>query len=208
MTHTLHRMGDHDGLQEDYVMLIMPSKEVNIEGSQEKTRQIWELLSRYEKDLVNFGNARTGTSNQGTIALLKDTETRLIHAVFKDREVLKSCLRELKERDFGLSVVISGLYEEVENLCEEIGLTPHTVEYSLGIHGNTARLPGEKVLEITTMCGHALVSPHLVMHMVHELEKGRITYEDAARELSKGCVCGIFNPYRAEKVLRTLVSNA
>jgi len=200
-------MGDPDSLHEDYVMLIMPSKGVNIEGSLEKTRQIWELLSRYEKDLVNFGNARTGNSLQGTIAQIKDTETRLIHAVFKDREVLKSCLMELKERNFGLSIVISGLYEEVERLCEEIGLSPHTVEYSLGIHGNTARLPGEGVLEITTMCGHALVSSKLVMHMVHELEEGRITFEDAARELSKGCVCGIFNPHRAEQVLRKLVSD-
>lgn len=206
MTHTLHRMGDLDALREDYVMLIMRSKEIKIEGSEQKTRQVWELLSKYQDNLVNYGNAKTGIRHQTTIELLKDTETRLIHAVFKDRDVLKSCLKELMERNIGLSVVISGIYEEVKKICQEIGLSPHTVEYSLGIHGNIDRLPDENVLDITTMCGHAMVSPNLVAHLVRELEAGRISYEDAAKELSKGCVCGIFNPYRAQKVLKKLVS--
>jgi hypothetical protein len=206
MTHTLHRTGDIENLREDYIMLIMPSKNVNIEGSREKINQIWDLLSKYKKDLVNFGNGKEESTHQTDPAGLKDTETRIIHVVFKEGEVLKSCLQEIKERNFGLSVVISGIYEEVNKLCEEIGLSPHTVGYSLGFHGNRERLPDKNVLEITTMCGHALVSKNLVSHMVRELESGRVTYEEAAQGLSKGCICGIFNTFKAEKVLRTLVS--
>ena len=148
MTHTLHRRGDLESLSEDYVMLIMPAKGINSEGSQEKMGRIWDLLSRHKHNIVNFGNIITGNSHQVDIETLKTQNSRLIHAVFKDREALKSCLQEVKEQDFGLSVVISGIYEKVEELCKEIGLAPHTVEYSLGIHGNTAKLPPENVLEM------------------------------------------------------------
>jgi len=93
---------------------------------------------------------------------------------------------------------ISGLCQEVETICEEIGLVPHTIEYSLDIQGKTERLPEDAVLEITTMCGHALVSPHLVEEMVDQINRGKRTYAEAARELSRICDCGIFNPHRAE----------
>jgi hypothetical protein len=207
MTHTLHRRGDLESLSEDYVMLIMASRDVNMEGSQEKMKQIWDLLSKYEADLVNYGNITAGNSQQVEIRELRDLPSRLMHAVFKDRERLKSCLKEIKERDFGLSVVLSGIYEEVEKICAEIGLKPHTIEYSLGIHGKTDKLPGEETLDITTMCGHAMVSPNLVLHMANEIKAGRINAKDAAKELSKGCACGIFNPYRAAKLLRKIAAH-
>jgi hypothetical protein len=204
MTHTLHRRGDLESLAEDFVLLMMPAKGVNLDGSQEKMRQVWELLSRYEKDIVNYGNITTGNSHQIGIDDLKNHPSRLIHAVFKDPERLKACLAEIKERDFGLSVVVSGIYEKVSALCREIGLTPHTVEYSLGVHGRTDRLPPEDILEITTMCGHGLVSAQLVACMNQEIEAGRMSHEEASKELSRGCACGIFNPYRAENLLRRL----
>jgi hypothetical protein len=195
MTHTLHRRGDEKSLSEDYVMLIMPAKGINEDDAQEKLHQIWELLESHKPHLVN------------DLDTLKKSVNRLIHAVFKDREQLKACLKEIKERDFGLSVVLSGLYSDVEKLCAEIGLTPHTIEHSLGIHGNTEKLPDEGVLEITTMCGHALVSASLVTHLADRIENGEMDFKAASTELSRGCACGIFNPYRAEKLLKKLVSN-
>jgi len=208
MTHTLHRRGDNESLSEDYVMLIMPARGVNFDGSEEKMRQIWEVISRYEGKLPNFGNASNGNSHRTSMEVLKKATSWIAHVVFKDRETLKACLKELKERDFGISVVISGLYEDVERLCAEVGLSPHTVEHSLGIHGNTERLPDENVLEITTMCGHAMVSANLVTHLVAEIDEGKTTHEQAAKELSRMCDCGIFNPYRAEKLLRKMTSEA
>ena len=204
MTHTLHRRGDQKSLCEDYVMLVLPAKGVNEEGAQQKLEQIWDLLSKYESDLVNFGNITKGNSHVASIGSLRDAPCRMVHAVFKDRETLKACLEEIKEADFGLSVVISGLYEEVEKTSAEAGLSPHTVEHSLGIHGNVERLPGENVLEITTMCGHAMVSPNLIYHLLKEIEEGRLSHDDGAIELSKQCRCGIFNPYRAQRLLRRL----
>ena len=206
MTHTLHRRGNLESLKHDFVLLIMPAKGVNADGSEEKMHQIWGLLAKYENYLINFGNATTGNSHQVDIDTLQGKTSPLIHAVFKDRDVLKSCLMEIKEGNFGLSVVVSGIYEETEHLCKEINLSPHTVEYSLGVHGRTERLPPEDILEISTMCGHAMVSSNLIMHMVEEIAAGRTTSVKAAEELSRGCACGIFNPYRAQELLEKMVS--
>ena len=209
MTHTLHRKGDPESLSEDFVMLFIASRKVDLKGSVEKIKQIWEVISHYKKDLINFGTNRIGNSHQVSLEKIKENwkETnRAGNIVFKDRKVLKACLKELKERNLGISVVISGLCQEVETICEEIGLVPHTIEYSLDIQGKTERLPEDAVLEITTMCGHALVSPHLVEEMVDQINRGKRTYAEAARELSRICDCGIFNPHRAEKLLRKMNS--
>jgi pyridoxine 5'-phosphate synthase PdxJ len=206
MTHTLHRRGTVGDLQGDYVLLFMQARGVNREGNEAKVGQLWELLSHYEAELANFGNMDDGNSHTTTMEVLKKATAYMGHAVFKDRETLKACLRELKDRDIGVSVVVSGIHEDVDKLSREIGLSPHTVEHSLGTHGNTACLPEEHVLEITTMCGHALVSPHLVVEMVEQVQRGKLTYHEAAVELSRICDCGIFNPGRAEKILRRMTS--
>jgi hypothetical protein len=204
MTHTLHRRGTVEDLREDYVLLFMQARGVNREGNEAKVGLLWEVLSHYEADLANFGNMDDGNSHTTTMTVLKKATAYMGHAVFKDRETLKACLQELKDRDFGVSVVVSGVHEDVDKLSREIGLSPHTVEHSLGTHGNTTRLPEENVLEITTMCGHALVSPHLVVELVDEIRQGKRTYQEAATELSRICDCGIFNPGRAEKILRRM----
>jgi hypothetical protein len=169
---------------------------------------MWGVLKKHEADIVNFGNVTTGNSYTVTFEDLQKSESKLLHAVFNDRDKLKACLVDIKDGNFGLSVVLSGIYEDVEKLCGEIGLKPHTVEHSLGIHGNTDRLPEENVLEISTMCGHALVSPYLIHHMVAQIKGGGLTYEDGANELSRGCACGIFNPYRAGKILKKIVEES
>ena len=171
-------------------------------------RKIWEVISHYEKDLVNFGNHNPQRGNRELYSMeyLKETKSRIAHVVFKDQETLKACLKELKNRDFGISVVISGLYDDVEKICSEVGLLPHTVNCSLGIHGRTERLPAENVLEITTMCGHAMVSPNLVIDMVDRINRRKITHKNAVKELSRMCDCGVFNSYRAEKLLRRMTT--
>ena len=208
MTHTLHRRGSAEDLHEDFVMLIMPARGFNLEGSEEKMRQIWGVISHYEDKLTNFGNAGVGNKYRATMDDLKKANNRIAHAVFKDRDTVAACLKELKDRDFGISVVISGIYEETEKMCAEIGISPHTVEHSLETHGKTEKLPEPNVLEIVTMCGHAMVSPNLVLHMVDEIKAGNITHAEAADKLSTLCDCGIFSPYRTEKVLRKLTAAA
>ena len=208
MTHTLHRRGKTEDLKEDFVLLIRISRGINQEGSEEKMRRIWEVISHYEADLVNFGNHNPnwGGGELYDMEELKKADSRIIHAVFKDRDKLKACLKEIKDGDFGISVVISGLYEETQKICSEIGLSPHTVNTSLGSHGRTDLLPEGEVLEIHTMCGHAMVSPNLIRHMVKKIDERKTTCQSAAKKLSRMCDCGIFNTYRAEKLLSKMTS--
>lgn len=106
-----------------------------------------------------------------------------------------------------MSVVVTSVVEEVRKACEEAGLKIHTVNFSGGIMGNTSLLPEEPVLEITTMCGHGLISTNLVKQMVSDLKKGRGDYREFAIDLAKQCQCGIFNPDRAEKILMRMVDD-
>jgi hypothetical protein len=204
MTHTLHRRGDNQSLQEDYVVLVMPAQGVNVQGSDEKLRRLWDLFSRY--DVVNWGDATNGNKYNFSLDELKKKRSMIGHAVFKDKGTLAKFIGELKESDLGLSSVVSGLYDEVKGCCGNQGIKLHTVEHSLGVHGNTRRLPPENVLEIHTMCGHAMVAPNLIKAMAEEVKKGKKTAEAAADELARHCACGVFNPYRAARLLKKMAA--
>lgn len=205
MTHTLHRRGDAAGLCRDFVVLVMPARGINLEGSEETMQTLWKVLSHHAGGMVNYGNLTDGNSHCVSLDTLQQARTRLAHAVFTDYSALKACLAELKTANLGPSVVLSGMYEATQRLCEELGIKPHTVNLSLGIHGRTEKLPSEPILEIITMCGHSMVAPSLVNHVVAEVRSGKTKLKDAALVLSRQCECGIFNPGRAEDVLRRLV---
>lgn len=204
MTHTLHRRGDPASLHGDYILLAMTARGINREASGPKTRKIWEVISRYRNGLANYGNLSLGNSHTTSLEQLMKVDSIILHAVFRDLQTLRACLMDLKQADIGISIVVSGLFGEVQKICEEIGLLPHTVNFSLGVHGRTERLPPEPVLEIITMCGHAMVSANLVEETIKDIRAGKMTYAEGASELSRMCVCGIFNPPRAEEILRRL----
>jgi hypothetical protein len=103
-------------------------------------------------------------------------------------------------------VVVSGIFEIVDKCLEEAGLKHHTANFSLGIWGKTEKLPGNDILEVTTMCGHGLISPNLVTAMVKEIKAGTKTTEEAAKTLTPNCTCGIFNPVRAAELLAAIAT--
>ena len=86
-------------------------------------------------------------------------------------------------------------------MCQKLDIYPNAVNYSLGIHGATEKLPPEELLEIITMCGHGMISKDLVSKAIEEVKSGRKTPYEAAVMVSQPCVCGIFNVSRAEKLL-------
>ena len=103
-----------------------------------------------------------------------------------------------------MSVVVAGILDSVNDCCQKAGLKRHTVELSLGIWGKTEKLPSNDILEVTSMCGHGLISASLVNSLVGGIKAGAKTPEDAARELTPNCTCGIFNPARAAKLLAAM----
>jgi len=205
MTHTLHRKGDSESLKGDYVILVMAAKGFNDEGASPKLREALELMSNYSA--VNIGDMRTGNifKNSAETLFAEVKDTSIVHGVFKSREEMEKCIAELKRRDLGMSVVVSGLFDEVFPTLETVGLRPHTIQYSLGTFGNLSQLPSEDVLEITTMCGHHQVSPLLIRKLVSDVKRGKTDVREAAKTLAKQCVCGIFNPNRAETILQSMI---
>ena len=88
------------------------------------------------------------------------------------------------------------------------GNRPHTASYSLGVFGLKEKLPPEQTLQITTMCGHSLVPGGLVRKLAEDVRKGKTTPEKAAEKLAKNCLCGVFNPKRAARLLRMIANES
>ena len=201
MTHTLYREGTELNLSNDYVVLAMSAKNINEKGSAKGMKRFLEMGLRHNP--VNYGDMKTGNSLTTSIEAMMDNikDTSIIHMVYTTKEQVIAFLEELKEADLGLSVVVSGIVDEVKDCCRGVGFRPHTVEYSLGIWGRTDKLPDKKVLEITTMCGHHMVASKLVEKMMVEVKRGKKTSLEAAQELTRQCCCGVFNTKRATELL-------
>ena len=110
-----------------------------------------------------------------------------------------------KDADLGVSVIISGLMSDVHECCSVAGVKPHTCETSLGVWGNTGRLPDEDILRFTTMCGHGQVPFNLVNKIVEDVKAGKLTLPEAGQELAKPCQCGVFNPVRAAAMVEEIM---
>ena len=220
MTNTLHRFGKPESLKDDFIVFIMASRGVNHNGAPEKVRAFLNAALKYnpvnigngligsmyrpEKDLsftkVYFTGRKEQISAEEAIASLEEA----MHAtvVFDNKEAMEGFLKEVKELDLGLSVNVSALADEVKAACRKNGITIHSVEYSLGFHGDLFRLPDRQVLSLTTMCGHGMISAGFARKLIEHVKEARITPEKAARYMAKFCVCGAFNTSRAVRILK------
>lgn len=216
MTNTLHRYGPPKGLRDDFIVFAIPTK-ANREGSVPKLKAFLEIAAKHGP--VNMGGGGKGGFHRAS------ETTPLVHwrpraavtpaeviagldtpgtaaAVFDDLEKVKRLLVELRQRDLGMSINVSGLTEEARGAAVAAGLTRHSVEYSLGFpFGETDRMPDRRTLELATMCGHGMVAFGLVQKLRHLVKEGRRTPADAARCLARFCTCGVFNTVRAERLL-------
>jgi hypothetical protein len=196
-------MGTEQSLLEDYVVLIMPSKDINHEGSGPKMRRFFEMA--LAAGAIKIGDCRLGNEyHQGGVdKVMENVEDRaVVHAVFKDKDSLLEMLTALKEANLGLSVVVSGLFDRVAQCCQRVGLEKHTINQSLGRWGRTDKLPNQEILQINTMCGHGMVAVGLIEEVIAEVKAGECSPEEGAERLFKPCMCGIFNPYRATRLLK------
>ena len=216
MSHTLHRVGTEENLKHDFVFLCMPSKDINHEGSAPKLRRFFQLCEK--NHCVTMGDCRGGNewyqkekyhlqdNLEGRQHMIDHVEDRaVITATFKDETDVINMLADLKKEGLGMSIVVSGLVDHVKECCHKVGLEPHTVESSLGRIGRTDLLPPNEILEIATMCGHSMVSVNFINEMIEKCRKGRCTPEEAAAELFKPCMCGIFNTDRAAMLIRKMI---
>ena len=201
MTHTLHRRGTRESLSEDYTIMMLQSVGINDEGHIPKIQEFLRIVLRYNPK--NIGSVTMGGMIDKPEEVIANAN-KIGHAVFDNKEDLTAVLKELKKADLGISVTVGGIFENVDECLEKAGLKHHTGNFSLGIWGKTEKLPSNDVLEVTTMCGHALIAPNLVKAMVKEIKAGTKTPEEAAKVLMPQCACGVFNPARAAKLLAAM----
>lgn len=204
MTHSLHRRGSTDSLQDDYVLLFTPAARINDEGSHEKLQKIIDIIA--EAGPTNIGsyevnNIYDGGNIQEIRENLVEAKVPRVRCCFSDAAKVKQVLQKVKENDFGISVTVSGLTDNVLKMAEDIGCKPHSINLSLGVWGRTDLLPDETVMELVTMCGHGMLSKALVEKQIELVRKGRKTVREAAEELARPCTCGIVNVDRAERIL-------
>jgi hypothetical protein len=206
MTHSLHRSGPIESQRGDYVWFMYQAKGVNDKDIAPKAMEFIAAAEIVGSE--NWGDVKSGSVLEIPVEEIKAkvTDRSRLRGVFTTRQQVVDFLEIIKEKDLGLSVIIAGLLEEVIPACKEAGVTPHTINYSLGVWGKKELLPSEEVLAVTTMCGHHQIAPQLVEKKAQEVRRGRKTPEQAARELALFCPCGIFNQVRAADLLEEQAS--
>jgi len=218
LTHTLHRFriavkpsseckgseasSSEPAVPNDFITMVMACQGFNQQNAEVELRQILKLLEKHEPVNLaddNWGGIYTGETVDGIMEKMIDTA--YIAAVFEDPRALVAALRDLKDADLGMSVVVTGDPGQIWPLIREAGLAVHTINVSLGVFGNPAEMLPEPVLALTTMCGHGLISPAFARDVARRVAAGRLDPRDGALELASLCTCGMFNVASAEKIL-------
>ena len=226
MTNTLHRYSEHYAFErlpnptpvrDDFIVFAMATKGVNDDRLVEKYREFLRLALRH--DPVNIGDATKGgilrprqdlnpkahwkrdqqPNPEQVVAGIEGHTT--VAAVFDNYENMKAFVDDVRSANLGVSVNISAPIGEAERCCRETGIARHSVEYSLGFCGRVDKLPDATVLELTTMCGHGMVSANFAKKMIDWAKESRRSPAELSRTMARFCICGVFNISRAERIL-------
>ncbi len=226
MTNTLHRYSEHYAyggvanpkpVQDDYIVFAMSSRGLNDDNLVENYRKFLRLALKHNP--VNIGDATKGGILRPQQNLNPTSHWRRNHqpdpdqvigtidghttvaAVFDNFEAMRAFVEELKGTELGISINISAPIDEAQHCCREAGITRHSVEYSIGFCGRVDKLPDAGTLELSTMCGHGMVSANFARKMLEWVKENRRTPEEAAHYMARFCICGVFNITRAERIL-------
>ncbi len=206
MTHSLHREGPIESLEKDYALFIFPARGFNYGGSAQKVKRLMELVYLMgPANIVSSAlrrNLYSGVQPEDIMGRIKDGDR--VFCVFNSREKLKNTLVRIKAANEGISIVVTGLVNRVREMAAEMGINPHTINLSLGTLGKTDRLPPPDIRQITTMCGHGMVSPALVRDVVRKIKTNKVGFWEGSLILAAPCTCGIYNPHRSQELLNEM----
>ena len=213
MTNTLHRYGSSESLKDDYIVFALAARGINDKDAVEKERRFLEIARKHHP--VNMGDSSRGSIFRPSKELNPTVHWRrdpaldfdgvvngvscvcTVAAVFDEEDNVVAFVRELKQADLGLSINISAALDKARECAKRAGIDRHSVEYSLGFFGQTDRMADRHTLELSTMCGHGMLSFNFVRKLVEWVKQGRRTPVQASATLSRFCSCGVFNPTRA-----------
>lgn len=202
MTHTLNRTGlSSDRPDDEVVILIMAHYKFKADKGPQ-LMQAAKTVLKYQPD--NFIGLPLGLTPEQIVPMA--ASTGIVTAVFRNTDAVCNLVADLKDQALGLSVVLSGVFKGVHDICRRTGLTEHTSHVTAGIFGQTERLPDDSTMAITTQCGHALVSRHSVADTVKKIRKGKLTPAEGAKILARPCICGVVNPSRTANLLHRMAT--
>jgi len=217
MTNTLHRYGDARSLKNDFIVFAIPCRGYNDKDCVPKLREFLRLAVRHNP--INIGDGSKGgmyrpskglnplahwfRKNRPDIneVVEKVSSPTTVAAVYDNEAAVERLLEDVRQADLGLSINVSASIENAQKCCHDINLPRHSVEYSLGFMGKTDRLADRHVLELSTMCGHGMISFSFASKMIDWVKEGRRTPDQACSYMSRFCSCGIYNPTRAKQIL-------
>jgi hypothetical protein len=227
MTHTHHRRGNIKSLANDYIVITRvdrtnPNQTAYKGELHHRVEQFLTICAKHNPIAIATKDQKLQSVIRWMLGWTKDKDSGIhrcsaikdvstsphpvpraeTHVVFTRKEDVLQAMNEVKQADLGLSVVVSGVFDEVFQVCAEMKTSPHTVNMSLGTWGKTDRLPLEPILSLVTMCGHSMISQHLITHLIQRIRSGIMTPEEAAIEMGKQCTCNIFNVTRGAQILR------
>ena len=204
ITHSLHRHGLSGSLRGEFIVLSFGDTYFLAKYRARLRRALPRAYAIVERLALRLGTLRL----LHAFRRLRPKGEPEYDNVINSYEELRTYLQRVKEtnirKSVAKSVIVSGVFEEVDRCLKEVGLCPHTKHFSLGVFGRTDLLPTDEVLEVTTMCGHHMISPRLVKVLVDDVAKGRATPGEAAHIMCKLCSCGIFNEPRAAMITADL----
>lgn len=201
MTHSLHRSGDIESQKKDFNWFMYQTKGINDLNIKPKAMEF--IAAAEAAGSENWGDVKTGPITGFDPQHIKDniSDKSRLRGVFTSKEQVIAFLNRIKEKELGQSVVIAGVLSEVLPACQEAEVTPHSINYSLGVWGRKDKLPDDETLSVTTMCGHHMIPPKFVQHVMGQVKKGKLTAEEGAIKLANFCYCGIFNQVRCAEII-------
>ncbi|HMM22120.1 MAG TPA: hypothetical protein PKA10_15480 [Selenomonadales bacterium] len=202
MTHSLHRSGDIESQKKDFCWFMYQTKGINDVGIRPKALAYIEAAEAVGSE--NWGDVKTGPVTRFKSEEIKEkiSDKSRLRGVFTRKDQVVGFLERVKSQELGMSCVITGVLTEVMDACKEARVTPHSINYSLGVWGRKDKLPDEVTLSITTMCGHHMIPPKFVNFIMKQVDSGKMTPEQGAIRLSDFCYCGIFNQVRCADIIR------
>ena len=134
MTHSLHRSGDIESQKKDFNWFMYQTQGVNDKNIKDKALEFIAAAETCGSE--NWGDVKTGPITGYSVEEIKDklSDKSRLRAVFTKREQVVEFLNIMKEKDTGMSVVITGVLSEVIPASVEAKVTPHSINFSFFPH--------------------------------------------------------------------------
>jgi len=111
MTHTLHRQGTPESLSRDYPLVAVMAHGFNDKGGGPKLGRFLEICWKHGP--VNLGDMKQGSIFTYDAADIYNnvSDTTIVECCFDDLNKVEAVLRDLKEENIGVPVVVSMLID-------------------------------------------------------------------------------------------------